>query len=235
MSNSNDDNPFFGNPDADDAGSRDVELNDTGRHHEGTSRPGFGSLNAAEVAGRQAFGTNREIGINPYLPTSEIDDVPVGSDFESIRRAHLNHEVSVKSIRSLYIIGAVLLALAGSLLVLNPQEFGSAATQGYVCLVLAVIQFGTAIGLYALRPWSRVSAVILSLLGLLAFPIGTLFSVYFLYLLLCQKGTVVFSEHYKEVIAATPQVRYKTSKVVWGVLILFLGLISLAVAGALIG
>jgi hypothetical protein len=72
-------------------------------------------------------------------------------------------------------------------------------------------------------------------LGLIGFPIGTLISVYFLYLLLSQKGAYVFSPEYAQVIAATPHIQYKTSIVVWIFLGLLLVVIFLAIVFTVIG
>ena len=78
-------------------------------------------------------------------------------------------------------------------------------------------------------------AIVLSAIGLLGFPIGTLISAYFLYLLVSEKGKVVFSDEYKEVIRKTPHIRYKTSIVVWIFLGLLLLLIGLGLVGLLFG
>jgi hypothetical protein len=49
---------------------------------------------------------------------------------------------------------------------------------------------------------------------------------------LSRKGVVVFSDEYKAVIEATPEIRYKTSIVVW----IFLAILLIVVLGlALIG
>jgi hypothetical protein len=71
---------------------------------------------------------------------------------------------------------------------------------------------------------------VLSALGLLGFPIGTLVNAYILYLYLSKKGRTIFAPEYKDVIAATPHVKYRTSIVVWVFLALVVGLVVLAVA-----
>jgi hypothetical protein len=47
---------------------------------------------------------------------------------------------------------------------------------------------------------------VLSGIGLLGFPIGTLINGYILYLFLSKKGRTVFAPEYQEVIEATPHV-----------------------------
>ncbi len=44
---------------------------------------------------------------------------------------------------------------------------------------------------------------------LLDFPIGTLISGYILYLLLSEKGRRIFRSDYAEIVAATPQIKFK--------------------------
>ena len=70
---------------------------------------------------------------------------------------------------------------------------------------------------------------VFSAIGLLGFPIGTLISAYFLYLLLSEKGSYVFSDAYKQVIAQTPHMRYKTSILTWIVVILLVTLVLLVI------
>ena len=59
---------------------------------------------------------------------------------------------------------------------------------------------------------------------------GTLIGFYMLYLLLSKKGTMVFSPEYKEIIAQTPHMKYKTSPVVW----IALGLIVAAIVSMIL-
>ena len=92
---------------------------------------------------------------------------------------------------------------------------------GIFVLAISVFQFSTGLGLRKLKSWARISGIVLSCLGLLGFPIGTLISVYILYLLVSKKGQFVFTDEYQQVMAATPHIKYKTSVVVW----IFLGLL----------
>jgi hypothetical protein len=75
----------------------------------------------------------------------------------------------------------------------------------------------------------------MSAIGLIGFPIGTIINGYILYLLVSKKGSTIFSPEYKEIIALTPGVKYKTSVVVWVVLGIFLLIIGVVVAGAIWG
>lgn len=89
-------------------------------------------------------------------------------------------------------------------------------------LVFGLAQWWVGSGLRALRPKVRIPAGIISGIGLLAFPIGTVINGYVLYLLFSQKGTTVFSDDYRRLIERTPQIQYKTSPVLWIVLALLL-------------
>ncbi len=127
-------------------------------------------------------------------------------------------------------IGAVILILLSGVRFLNPQH-GPLVIEIAVSLifvVLGVLQFWTGIGLRRLKPWARVPTGLFSGLGLLGFPIGTLINAYVLYLVFSKKGKTVFAEEYQAIIAATPDMKYRTSIIVWvflGILIAFLLLI----------
>jgi hypothetical protein len=81
----------------------------------------------------------------------------------------------------------------------------------------------------------KIPAIIVSAIGLLAFPCGTLISAFALYLLLSPKGEMIYSPQYKEIVQATPHIRYKTSIIVWILLFLLLGLIAFGIIAAAMG
>jgi hypothetical protein len=149
----------------------------------------------------------------------------VSNEAEQIRKDHIRHEASVKSVGILYFLGATVFLLASFGMLTAP-----ARTEGaWVALLfigLCAVQIWTGLGLRKLKPWARVASGILSGLGLLAFPIGTLINAYILYLLFSKKGATVFSDEYKRIIEETPHIKYRTSIVVWillGVVLLLLG------------
>ena len=82
---------------------------------------------------------------------------------------------------------------------------------------------------------ARVPTGILSGIGLLGFPLGTIINGYILYLVFSQKGTTVFSDEYHAVIAQTPHIKYRTSIVVWILVGLVLLLIAIGIVAAVIG
>jgi len=176
---------------------------------------------------------------NPYAATAFSSTAPAG-DFgsqasaEEVRRKFLKHEASVQSIGTLYLLGAVFLLLAAGVMVISlivllvngpaagdpAPTAASFAVPAVVLLAFGGLQFWVGLGLRKLQPSARIVASIYSVLGLLGIPIGTLISAYFLYLLLSQKGTYVFSEEYARVRAATPHIKYRTS--IWVLVIVAL-------------
>jgi glucose-6-phosphate-specific signal transduction histidine kinase len=77
----------------------------------------------------------------------------------------------------------------------------------------------------------KMLAIIISAIGLLGFPCGTILSAYLLYLLLSPKGEMVFSEGYKDIVRATPHIKYRTSIIVWILLFLLIGILAFFIIG----
>ena len=176
---------------------------------------------------------------NPYRATEleATNDPFVASSTETIRREHIQHEASIKSIGQLYMLQFLLCGAVTAGLVLN---FMNGFLPGMVELfllstycVLGTFMAYTGWALQRLRPWSRWSGVVFSVLGLAFFPFGTLICPYFLYLFLSRKGAMVFSETYQAIIRETPNVRAGTSPTTWMVLIIFvLALVAFVVGFA---
>lgn len=172
---------------------------------------------------------------NPYLApaTSPIPPPLSGSaDNEAIRREHINHEASIKTLGALYLLGGLFMIPGGLFMIFEPTKHAGSAMGGLL-LVLGLFQLTLGLGVRKFRPWSRWAATILSTLGLLAFPVGTLINALVLGYLLSKKGATVFSPGYPSVIAATPHVKPKTSIAVWIVLGVFILIIVLGLIGIL--
>lgn len=167
---------------------------------------------------------------NPYLtPNTDLDNLSVISEEASIRTSYLSHEASVKSIGSLFFLAGILVALSiVPTITLGPADLFTQAIF-ITILLLAFFQIWVALGLRKLKRRSRIPAIILSAIGLLGFPIGTLISAYFLYLLCGKKGKMVFSQEYAQIIEKTPQIRYKTPIYVWILLLLFIAFFSFSI------
>jgi hypothetical protein len=174
---------------------------------------------------------------NPYLaPATAIAPSPLLEPVESleeVRRRHLNHEASVRSVGTLYLLGGILTIVSGIYLVSFPnKEFG--VTVAIVIAAIGALQLILGNAIRRLQRTARIVAAILAAPSLLAFPIGTLISILVLYLMLSRKGAVVFSDEYKQVIAQTPHIKYKTSVVVWILLALFGSVVLAGLVFALI-
>lgn len=162
--------------------------------------------------------------LNPYRASSmDATTVPheVGG-VEAIRREHIAHEASVKSIGTLYSIGFVFMLLGFVAMIITaasaripPDEQVGLIITATLFLLFGVFQGVVGWGLRGLKTWARWIGVVLSGIGLLGIPVGTLISIYFLYLLLSPKANVVFSPEYQHIIAQTPHVKYKTPWVAW--------------------
>ena len=197
---------------------------------------------------------------NPYAaPPADADlvmaDSQLGSDSsqdEVIRREYLSHEASVRSVGTLYYLGSFLLGFSAISMAafaflypiesdLNPTtsviDLASTVATLFglsIYLSLSALLFCTARGLRSLRPWARISSGIISAIGLIGFPFGTIINVFILYLLISRKSKVVFSPEYRDIIARTPHIKYKTSLIVKILAIILLGFLALGVISAII-
>jgi len=172
---------------------------------------------------------------NPYAaPPVDADlamaNSPFGLDLsqdEQIRLENISHEASIRAIGFLYYLGAVFIGPIGftnlsTFMVGIFRDISNKSVSvegifvyGFLCFVgfIPVLFFFTGRGLRRFQPWARMSSGILSALSLLSFPFGTLINVYFLYLLLSRKASVIFSPEYREIIGRTPHIKTKTALV----------------------
>jgi hypothetical protein len=179
--------------------------------------------------------------INPYAPPkAAVEDVVAYSgEAEAIRREHIQREAAIRSIGILYYIAAAgllvvsLAALAGSNAGLGGLGVTGRAPLAFMGIFF--VAFGAGLifvgrALRQLRPWARIAAIVIAFLGLLNAPTGTLINIYILYLLFSEKGRRIFESDYPEIVAATPDVKAKTSIIVW----VFLGLLVFAILAAVL-
>jgi hypothetical protein len=177
---------------------------------------------------------------NPYAApvAPPLDFVPgVSSGAEAIRREHIKHEASVKGLGSLYLIGAFIAVVGGATALVGALSDGSEAVQAGlmgVLIVLGILGFWVGLGIRKLNAGARIVAGVLTglnlVLSIFALPssvIAVLINTYILNLLFSKKGAMVFSTPYKDIIAATPHVKYKTSMAVW----IILGILVLVIVG----
>lgn len=173
---------------------------------------------------------------NPYAPPQAVleDLEPNVSAAEATRRAHIAHERQLKSVGFLYFLYAAFLALMVALEFANGTRLPTVAWIGTA--TMAALAAGSAVlgyGFRTLRPWVRIPGAVMSGLGLLAVPVGTLINGYVLYLILNARGRVVLAPGYRAVIDATPHVRYRRTVGDWIAIVLVV-LVVLGVVVSLI-
>jgi hypothetical protein len=178
--------------------------------------------------------------INPYAPPkAQVEDVvPFAGEADAIRREHIQREAAIRSIGILYYLGGggLVLAAIGFLAGFGGKQLSGGlpvALFGVIFLVFGLGMIFVGRGIRSLRPWARITAIVLAILLLLRPPAGTLINIYILYLLFSEKGRRIFESDYPEIVAATPDVKSRTSIVVWvflGILVLVLLAVSLILA-----
>ena len=149
---------------------------------------------------------------NPYAaPQSQV--LQSTTSDEAIRQEHINTEATIKSVGALYYLGALFLPLAGVFSIVEgvksndvPQLVG-----GIFFVILGIGQGFIAFGLRRLRSWARIPTIILSCIGLLGFPLGTLINAYILAKVCGKQGQFVMTPEYHRIIEVTPHVKRKTS------------------------
>ncbi len=162
-------------------------------------------------------------------PKSNLQDT-ANEDIIDMRNRYLKHEVAVKSVDTLYYFGALLLMIVAIVMFLDTKSgLGMRLVVSGFCFGVGALQFWVGRGIRGLKSWARVPVGVLSGIGLLGFPMGTLINGYILYLVFSAKGRTVFSEEYQEVIAQTPDIKYRSSIIAWAFLGLLLAVIAIAV------
>lgn len=166
------------------------------------------------------------------LNKGALESVDSGS--EVIRQEYIKHEASLRSIGTLYLLSAM--SMIVSLLIVVPGLARSSV--GIVAIAITLVVYGclTAlfVGIYLgfrkLNSWVRIPTTLFSIVGLLGIPFGTLINGYVLYLIWSQKGRAVFTDEYRDIITATPHIKYKTSVLVW----IFLAIIIFGLLAAML-
>ncbi|MDA8016786.1 MAG: hypothetical protein MPN21_04990 [Thermoanaerobaculia bacterium] len=182
---------------------------------------------------------------NPYAPpTSQLGGPSDAIEHaESIRRDHLSHEASLRSVGCLYYWGGIV-----ALVVAGLSAVGAAAMvflqeptgEGLLLLAMTVGLYGfigwlsvwIGRGLRNLDPKIRTILTILMIIGLLGVPMGTLFGSYVLYLLHSAKGKRILTEEYQRIVEQTPDLEYETPLWLWFLLVLLVLGVVIAVVSS---
>ncbi len=133
----------------------------------------------------------------------------------------------------LYYLGAFALVLVGGIGLFGALVKGEAASVllSAFFLAIGVTQGVAAYGLRRLQSWARVPTIILSSIGLLGFPLGTLINLYILVKVAGKQGKFILTPEYQRIVAATPHVKRKTSLFVKILLVLLL-VVLIGIIGA---
>ena len=168
---------------------------------------------------------------NPYAaPSADLTKDGTGAEWADValRQAHLQHEVQLKSVGSLYLLAALVWGITSAVGI--PIYFDHYQSEPAwlrvitVALLLLVILLLLAVGVgfRGLQSWVRIPGAALSIGGLFLFPLGTLINAYVLYLMFCAKGRTELAADYARVRAATPHLRYRRSALERGVIAVLL-------------
>ena len=163
--------------------------------------------------------------INPYAPPQTELDASAGMpEVDKIRRSHLAIEGGIQSMGSVFMLVSLLVllgAVALSSLPADKVKPGIPTLLAGLGLAYGVVGFG----IRRLQTWTRIPAVILSVVGLFRFPMGTLLGGLCLFTLLRTKAGFVLSPAYRDIMQATPHIKRKTSPVVWVLLVILLAVL----------
>jgi hypothetical protein len=111
---------------------------------------------------------------------------------------------------------------------------------GIYAFAFGTLSYFVGTGLRRLQPWARWTETVLMALqvviGLVqANPVGLIFEIYILYLMLSSKGKMVFSPGYREIIERTPHIRYKISPIVKVLVVLLVAIVAVGIVAAVFG
>jgi hypothetical protein len=171
---------------------------------------------------------------NPYQTPAVTEVAPLASDIREIRETHIKHEASLKAVAFLCILGGVLLLGAFAFAGLETVAAGLLESSSAMTLLFE-IAFGTlqlisGIGLRQLRGWARIPAAIVAAVLMAFIPVGTVIGIYILYLLFSPKGSKVLSAEYRDIVALTPDIRYRTPRWFW----ILIATVMLALVGLVV-
>jgi hypothetical protein len=131
-----------------------------------------------------------------------------GTGFYQSRASPIIMDVSkhVRIIGVIYIVFGCLYALAGLVFLTGMTTLAdlveddvaeavlnfSGFTLGIILLILAALQIAAGVGLKKYENWARILTIIISVIGLFSFPIGTILGIYALWVLLRPETKVLF-------------------------------------------
>ncbi len=157
-----------------------------------------------------SLANEHKMSTNPYaIPTNPL---PAETSEDKVRRAHIVRETSIKGLGGVWIfIGGLMIVVFIFFAFMATANSKGSVHQAPHKSVVIIPLYGlalvvTGIGLVKLKRWARIPACILAVLGAFISRIGMIIAIYALFNIFEKKADMVFSEHYKSVILATPQI-----------------------------
>lgn len=134
---------------------------------------------------------------------------PAATD-AALRAEHLHHETILLTMGRLYLVAGAALFLA-AIMIVALRQTGEGLRVASVFAMLAAGHAFAGLHLRGLDARARFSASVMAVLGLLAFPVGTVLSGYVLYLVHAPKGRRILSPDYRAVVEKTPEYKCKVT------------------------
>jgi hypothetical protein len=150
---------------------------------------------------------------NPYAAPACRSDTASGA--ELLRRKYLQREACVKGLA--FVFFGIAAAYTGAAILVGSSIFsehaGARGHYGHVIagLVFGILTFRIGLGLRRLERRAQLAVAMISAGLLILFPLGTALAFWLFHQLLSQKGSVIFSELYQEIIAQTPGISPRLS------------------------
>jgi protein-S-isoprenylcysteine O-methyltransferase Ste14 len=157
---------------------------------------------------------------NPYAPPAApiAISAEAPAEAEEIRKKHRGTERSIQVAGVLFVLGGVATVAMGISTFANMLESAMNAAIGVILAGAGAFQVMVGVGMRRLQKWARIPAIILSCIGLLVFPWGTIINLVILLSVAGKKGGYVMTPEYQQIIAATPHLNPRTSKALIGLL-----------------
>lgn len=150
-----------------------------------------------------------------------------------IREAHVRHESRLRAVGWLYAFFAAALGMVAAGLWRDsggPPQPGDGFFRGLIVFaaLMAAASLVLAAGFLRLNPWVRLPATIVSGLGLLLIPVGTILHGYILMQVWSPQGQRILKPDYADIIAATPEVRFRRTAGDWVAAVLLVAAAAVA-------
>ena len=172
---------------------------------------------------------------NPYSPPSEVEDasaaVSITHDYaKRIRASRRKQEENLKQLLLLMTGGMVLLSVVASLGAVGLMSNGPPTIVHYILAAgfttLALLALVANWGARRFAAWSRTPLTILSIIALLAFPIGTGLGSMILTAIYLGDHSKLLTKEYEAIVKATPEMKARTSVMTWVAIALLIGLVA---------